>query len=58
MQDKKINQKDKLARAQGYWHGISGEFYYKGVYVDNEPFGLFECFFNIAIGKEFYYYAR
>jgi hypothetical protein len=57
MQDNKINQRDEQARAQGYWYRTSGEFYYKGNYINNESVGLFEYLFD-ELGIQTNYYAR
>jgi hypothetical protein len=56
-QGNKINQRDKDARAQGYWHRTSGEFYYKGYYVNNLGIGLFEYFVDNTLGTQNDYYA-
>ena len=53
-QGNNINQKD--ARAQGYWHQTSGEFYYKCHYVNNEIKGLTEYLVD-ELGIQNDYYA-
>jgi hypothetical protein len=56
-QGNKVNQLDEQARAQGYWHQTSGEFYYKCYYVDNEIKGLVEYLVD-ELGIQNDYYAR
>jgi hypothetical protein len=45
MQDKDIRPVNKQGQNHGYWvvHHDDGKVYYNGYFINDEPYGLFNC---------------